>query len=189
MHEKPIAAGKSSFDLIDRDIFVSEIRFPKGSVLLDAACGSGKYALALSARLGEGGLIYAIDLWEEGIRHLKEAIRREGITNIRPAVGDISALTLEENSVDAVLMATVLHDLALAGTAKGALGETARVLRLEGRLHIVEFKKIDGPPGPPQGVRISPEELVKLVGPFGFREERSVETGPSTYLSTFRFSG
>jgi ubiquinone/menaquinone biosynthesis C-methylase UbiE len=88
--------------------------------------------------------------------------------------------------VDAVLMATVLHDLAQVGTAKGALGETVRVLRPEGRLHVVEFVKVDGPPGPPRSVRISPEELVEVVGPFGFREERSVETGPSTYLSTFQ---
>lgn len=186
MHDRPIAAGKSSFDLVDKDVFFREVRLPEGGVLLDAACGAGRYSLALSPRMGGKGLIHAIDLWEEGIRSLEGTIRAEGISNIRPLVGDVRRTPLEGSSVDAALFATVLHDLAEAGTAEEALAETRRVLRPAGRLYVVEFKKIDGPPGPPQRVRISGDELREMAAPFGFSEERSVETGPDTYLSVFR---
>ena len=186
MQEGPIAAGKSSFDLIDRDVFFREIGPIEGTVLLDAACGEGRYATPLAGRVGDRGLVYAIDLWEEGIVLLKAAIGKEGVLNIRPLVADVCRTTLEDNAVDAVLMATVIHDLAQAGTAEGALAEARRVLRPDGRLWAVEFLKIDGPPGPPRQVRISREELRRMAAPFGFREEKSVGTGPVTYLTVFR---
>jgi ubiquinone/menaquinone biosynthesis C-methylase UbiE len=186
MHEGPIAAGKSSFDIIDREIFFREIDLPEGTVLLDAACGSGRYSLALSEHVGDRGLIYAIDLWEEGVGILERAIREKGIVNIRAFVGDLRRCALEERAVDAVLLATVLHDLVQAGTGEDSLAELKRVMRPGGRLYVVEFRKVDGPPGPPGRVRISEEELRGMLLPFGFREEKTVGTGPATYLSVFR---
>lgn len=186
MHEGPIAAGKSSFDLIDREIFLREIDLPEGVVILDAACGSGRYSLALSEHVGDGGLIYAIDIWEKGVKILEREIRERGIVNIRAFVGDLRRCALEDRTVDAVLLATVLHDLVQAGTWEDSLAELRRIMRPGGRLCVVEFRKVDGPPGPPRKIRLSEDELRAMVLPFGFREEKSRGTGPATYLSVFR---
>jgi ubiquinone/menaquinone biosynthesis C-methylase UbiE len=82
-------------------------------------------------------------------------------------------------------MATVLHDLVEAGTAAGALAELARVLKLGGLLAIVEFEKIDGPPGPPRHIRLEAGEVEALVAPYGFARQRTVKLGPYNYLITF----
>ena len=48
MNDKPIAAGKSSFDLIDFAKLVDVLDIEKGITFLDVACGAGAYTLALA---------------------------------------------------------------------------------------------------------------------------------------------
>ena len=187
MHKKPIAAGTSSFDLIDPDLFFADLPIGEGEVVLDLACGKGSYTLPISERVGKKGIVYAVDLWVEGIDLLRAEIERLGITNIMALNADVSReLSIEGGSVDLCLMATVLHDLLKDGTAAGAMEQATKSLRRGGNLAIVEFKKIDGPPGPPLGIRISPEEVTKLVSSYGFSLEVSKDIGPYNYLSLFR---
>ena len=79
----------------------------------------------------------------------------------------------------------MLHDLVEAGTAVAALTETARVLKPGGTLAIVEFDKVAGPPGPPVAIRLAPEEVARLVTPYGFQETGGVRVGPYNYLIKF----
>ncbi len=188
--ETPIGAGKSSFELIDSARFFGELRLKRGSIFLDMACGRGVYTIAASEIIGENGIIYAIDLWEEGIATLREKASIKGIKNIKASVGDVSKrIPLENESVDVCLMATVLHDLVQIKAADGALREIARVLSPQGSLAIIEFKKIDGPPGPPINIRLTSEEVESMVIPYGFRKKRFVEVGPYNYLITFAVHG
>ena len=186
MTEKPIAAGKSSFDLIDPEKVFAGLRLRPDTVLLDVACGAGNYTLAAAEFIGEEGSIIAVDLWEEGIASLRERIAELGLTRVHAEVGDVSRrLPAEDDSIDVALVATVLHDLVAAGTAEGTLRELARVLKPQGRLVIVEFDKVESTPGPPAAIRLSPGDVEEIVAPHGFREERITAVGPFTYLISF----
>ncbi len=186
MHAEPIGAGKSSFELIDASRLFDEIVLKKDSILLDLACGSGHYAIAASEIIGNEGFIYALDLWKEGIDTLQNIIFSKNIKNIQARVVDVSKqIPIEKNCVDVCLMATVLHDLIQDNTDDGTLKEIKRVLKPDGTLAIIEFKKIDGPPGPPIQIRLSPEELEKIVFSYGFIKQRIIEIGPFNYLAIF----
>ena len=126
-----------------------------------------------------------MDLWEEGIAALKERAAREGRANLKPLAAAAGQVPMESRSVDVGLMATVLHDLVEAGTAAGALAEVTRVIKAGGQLAIVEFDKIDGPPGPPRHIRLDPAEVEALVAPYGFARQQTVKLGPYNYLITF----
>lgn len=183
---KPTGAGKSSFDLIDPATFLAALDLKPGLRVLDLGCGQGNYTLALAEALGPTGAIYAADLWEEGLARLREQAAAQGFSQIRTLLADVSRpLPLEAASLDLCLMATVLHDLVEAGVAAGALAETARLLKSRGTLAILEFKKIAGPPGPPQHIRLAPEETAALVKPYGFQPLKHTEVGPYTYLMLF----
>lgn len=185
----PPGAGKSSFELIDSARLFRYLRLKKGVVFLDMGCGRGLYAFAAAERIGEEGLLYAIDLWEEGITLLRNQAAEKGIHNIQAMVGDISKPTpLENRSVDFCLLATVFHDLVLVNTAEGALQEITRVLKPQGVLAIVEFKKIEGPPGPPRSSRLAAEEVEERVVLFGFHKKRFADLGPYAYLLLFSSS-
>ncbi|WP_034640122.1 class I SAM-dependent methyltransferase [Desulfovibrio inopinatus] len=189
MDDKPIGAGKSSFDLVDAEILFSALRIGSGMTLLDLGCGKGNYALAAWERLGETGRIYAVDLWKEGVDALRSVITIQNINAIRPIWADASKeLPLEDESVDICLLGTVYHDLVQAGSHKAVLAEIRRVLKPEGRLGLVEFKLLEGPPGPPLSVRVGPDELAQHTAGFGFVPEKTLDLGPYVYVSIFRRS-
>jgi ubiquinone/menaquinone biosynthesis C-methylase UbiE len=182
---KPPGAGKSSYDLIDPEILWAALNLPQGITFLDLGCGLGNYSLAAAELIGNTGVVYAVDLWEEGIAELRERAAREGRANLKPLAAPAGQIPVESGSVDVGLMATVLHDLVEAGTAAGALVEVSRVIKAAGRLAIVEFDKIDGPPGPPRHIRLDPAEVEALVAPYGFVRQQTVKLGPYNYLITF----
>ncbi len=184
---KPIAAGKSSFGLIDPVKLFSVLQLRKETVLLDLACGNGAYSLAASRYIGEQGKIYAIDLWKEGIDSLLWEAGARQIKNIHAGVADISVhIPVEDTSIDVCLMATVLHDLIEDKTEKGTLQEVRRVLKQNGLLAVIEFNKVEGTPGPPVRIRISPQELVNVLSPFNFHLDKKKEIGQFNYLSIFK---
>jgi ubiquinone/menaquinone biosynthesis C-methylase UbiE len=186
MSQKPIASGKSSFDLIDFATLLSALDLQEETVFLDVACGAGKYAIEIARQLKKKGKVYAFDLWAKGIDQLKLKSGSLGLDNIEAEVCDVSKkLPIGDASIDIVLMATVLHDLIHDGTHDGTLSEIVRVLKSGGKLAVIEFKKIPGPPGPPEKVRLSPEALVEILQPLGFQNLDTVELGAATYLSLF----
>ena len=186
-HSKPTGAGSSSFDLIDVETFYKELDLRTGIVFLDLACGRGAYCLKTSEFIGPTGTLYAVDLWEDGITELKAQAAEKNALNIKALIGDAGRqVPVDDQVVDVCLMATVLHDFVEDHISEKVLQEVIRVLKTNGMLAIVEFKKIDGPPGPPLHVRLAPEEVTDMLSPYGLRKERFKDVGPYNYLMLFR---
>ncbi|MGD9364913.1 MAG: class I SAM-dependent methyltransferase [Desulfobacteraceae bacterium] len=188
MSHHPIGAGKSSYDLIDAEVFFKAIHLAPGMTVLDLACGGGRYTLAMARKMGAKGRIIAVDLWEEGIAGLRQSAEDVAPVSIEPHVADIrQKLPIADGSVDLCLMATVLHDIVHEGNPQPVLKEVARVLKPKGVLAVVEFKKQDGQPGPPKAMRLRLEEVSALLLPVGFlRFSGVVELGPDVYFAQFR---
>ena len=74
IHKKPKGVGKSSFELINPDLLKDMLQLKSGYTVLDLACGKGTYSIFLSKIVGEGGLVYAVDLWKEGLQILGKEI-------------------------------------------------------------------------------------------------------------------
>ena len=186
MSEKPVAAGKSSFDLIDTEKTFAIIDVKPDSNFLDLACGIGRYSIEIAKNIGEKGTVYSIDLWKEGIEALNKEIDTRNIKNIRTTLADISKkLQLEDNSIDSCLMATILHDLSKSDQ-KSTVKEATRVIKPGGMLNIIEFKKISNGPGPPVDIRMEEKDIEALVTQYGFIKVAGSEIGEFNYLLKYR---
>ncbi len=186
MEKKIRGVGKSSFDLVDPAKLFQVLDLKAGTAFADLGCGRGEYAIRAAFSVGEEGKVYALDLWEEGLVVLGTEAEFLGLHHLKAIAADICAvLPVENGSIDTCLIATVLHDFVQEGCADNVLDEARRILRPQGTLAVVEFKKFDGHPGPPIHEKLSPEELERLVSPHGFTRQRFAELGEHTYAMTF----
>jgi ubiquinone/menaquinone biosynthesis C-methylase UbiE len=187
MGKNPKGAGKSSFELINSDKLTDRLPLKPGSTVLNLACGKGTYSTFLSKIVGDTGLVYAVDLWKEGLQILGKEIEEKNIANILPLLNDATEqIEIDEYSVDVCLMATVLHDFEEMDKAGAVLKQIKTILKPGGRLAVIEFKKIEGPPGPPVKIRLSEDEVEKMVTGYGFKKIKTDDIGDYNYLMTFQ---
>ena len=78
-------------------------------------------------------------------------------------------------------MATILHELS-PEEQDSTLREIIRVLKIDGVLAIIEFKKLDKGPGPPIHMRISEQEAEDKIKKYGFLETYRGNIGEFNYL-------
>jgi ubiquinone/menaquinone biosynthesis C-methylase UbiE len=182
----PKGAGKSSFELINTDILKQMLPVHQGSVILDLACGKGLYSLFLSKLAGSSGLVYAVDLWEEGLQMLEaEALKNEVATIAVIKADATKEIDIEAHSIDLCLMATVLHDFKEMSAEQAVLKQIKTLLRPGGCLAVIEFQKKDGPPGPPADIRLTRQETEELVTGLGFKKTNVADIGDYNYMVTF----
>jgi ubiquinone/menaquinone biosynthesis C-methylase UbiE len=183
---KPTGAGKSSFGLIDTTKFFQELDLKKGITFLDVACGWGAYSLAAADIVGKDGQVFAVDLFEEGITSLRKEADAKGIQNLATFVSNVAQkIPVDNDCVNVCLMATVLHDFVGDKIERQVMKEIVRVMKPNGVLAIVEYYKKEGPPGPPKRVRLSPEEVDKILSVYGYKQNRYTEIGPDHYLQIY----
>lgn len=185
-------AGEHDFDrhvatVLDPKRVLEEIGLQEGDTLLDVGSGEGRFAIPAAEMVGDRGTVYAFDTSEERLTALKGAITQRDLTNIEAFVDDVTKhISLGANLIDVCLMANVFHELVEQGTVEDGLREIRRMLRSDGVLAVLDFRKdVEGSHGPPPSVRLSPREVEELVGNCGFKKKHSTEVGLYHYLVLF----
>jgi ubiquinone/menaquinone biosynthesis C-methylase UbiE len=180
---KPHGAGRSTFDLIDTDRFFEALNVRPSTAILDLGSGTGSYTVRLAEATGPAGRVFALDAWEEGLARVRERASLGHLGNIETLLADANeGIPLEDKTIDVCLVATVLHDLLRDATGETVLSEILRVLKQGGKLAVLEFKKIEGPPGPPLRIRLSEKDVEGLLTPFGFHTDSVSDVGEYHYL-------
>lgn len=169
----------------DPELVFSALALIEGDSFLDMGCGPGDYSIRASEIIGDSGIVYALDRWQDVIDDLAEKARSRGFRNIRAVVSDISEhLPVDDESVDLCFISTVLHSLDLADVETSLFGEIRRVLKPGGRVAIIECKKEEQQFGPPMSMRLSPEEIQGSIIRYGFETMDLVDLGYN-YMITF----
>lgn len=176
--------GPSSYHMHDADVVFEQLNIKKGDSFLDLGCGAGDYSIQAAKMVGESGVVYALDIWEEVLDGLSDRAVTNGYKNIKTKVSDIKdKISVDDNSIDICFIATVLHSLNLIEDAERMFGEIQRILKSDGRMVIIECKKTNASFGPPLNCRISPEELDQIVKPYGFEKNSYVDLGYNYMIS------
>jgi ubiquinone/menaquinone biosynthesis C-methylase UbiE len=172
---------------LDPEGILLGIGVKEGTVVFDAGSGEGRFALPAASIVGSQGRVYAADTSKERIATLRRAAETQDLDQIEAFVADVTEkVPLPGTIADVCLVANVLHGFVEDGTILGALREIRRLLKPEGVLAVLEFKKdVERPPGPPLSIRLSPDELEALLRKHGFELKSTTEVGSFHYLSLF----
>ena len=171
--------GKSSENLLDKNIIIKALKIHPGQNILDAGCGNGYMSKEFAKLVGSAGKIYAIDAYEESIKQLKS---ETDYGNMAVMLGDITKKTeIEDSSIDLIYLSMVFHGFT-SSQRVSFLNEVKRILKPGGILAIVEINKGDTPFGPPTDVRVSPEEMAEKVR---LDKETLIKIGDYFYMQTF----
>lgn len=116
------------------ELLHAEVRYPPGSLVLEAGCGTGGQTVILARNNPESRFV-ALDLSPASLAQAEKAVRSAGLTNVRFEQGNIFSLTHADRSFDHIFVCFVLEHLA---DPLAALDRLHRVLRTGGGLRVIE---------------------------------------------------
>jgi len=76
----------------------------EGSSVADIGAGSGWFTVRAARRVGNAGIIYAVDINRDYLDYIEKRSKRESLANIRVILGQEDDPLLPKQSVDAVLL-------------------------------------------------------------------------------------
>ena len=137
----------------------------EGETVADIGSGSGYFTVRFAHAVGKTGRVYAVDVSPDMIRHLNRRVREEGIRNVVTVLSDPDDPLLPDASVDRFVIVDTWHHIE---DQPKYLAVMRRMLRPGGQVVHIDFQKRDLPVGPPAGMKIAREDLIKQVEGAGF---------------------
>lgn len=165
---------------------VLQVGLREGMKVGDFGTGTGHYARAAAAIVGHSGRVYAIDVQEDVLKHLKLNTHNRHRSIIEAVWGDIekpAGTHLRDASLDAVLLANALFQV---DNRSGLLAEIRRVLKSGGILMVVDWAGSYGGMGPVPERVVTEHEAEALFINGGFHKVKSFRAGPHHYGSIFK---
>ncbi len=156
--------------LMDPEFILAQLDVEVDQHVGEFGCGGGgHFTFPLARRVGRGGMVYAIDVVPDVLEGLRRRSRVENLPQIQVIHSNlevIGAAPIPEESLDRVLCVNLLfqnihHD--------HILKEAQRLLKVGGRMLVVDWQKETGPVGPPPTRRVLPEQLKAVASTIGLQ--------------------
>jgi len=127
-------------EFLSPEKILDQLELTESMSAAEFGCGTGHWAIELAKRL-TNGIVYAIDVQESVLSALRARAEREYVTNLRVRQGDLSQQRgsgLPDKGMDIVLIPNMLFQVE---DRKAVIEEAKRVLRQEGIMIVIDWKK------------------------------------------------
>ena len=138
-----------------------------GMTVADVGAGFGAWTMQFSKIVGPSGRVYATDIGAPQLAALRDAVKREGLSNVTVIDGSVAATNLPALCCDAILIRDAYHHLT---QPDAIIKSMASALKPGGRLAVIDFPprpKTEVPTGVPAdrlGHGVPPEIVQREVG-------------------------
>ncbi len=163
----------------DPEAILTGIGLKSDMVFMDIGCGDGFFTLPAARIVGPGGKVYGLDSNPQGIQAIQERARAEGLHNISLHTARAEDMVLCQGCADRLFFGIVLHDFQ---DPSQVLQNAHQMLKPEGLLVNLDWKKIDMDFGPPKGKRFAESTASALIESAGFKIESIKESGQYHYI-------
>ncbi len=174
-----ILESPERLQFLNLDAILDKVGLSKNMILADLGCGTGYFTIPASSRVKK---VFALDVQQGMLDILRDKIEKQTIGNIEAILSEESHIPLPDSSVNALLMGNVFHELE---DINAILNEVKRILSSNGKLVIVDWKKIEMEFGPPVEERLTAEEVISICKDNGFDILEQSDAGLYNYLLVF----
>lgn len=142
---------------------IETLKIKPGQRIGDLGTGSGLFTRPIAKKLGNKGLVYAIDIDPGLLKHVEKTAAAEKITNIKTVLAAEDDPKIPEK-VDLIIIIDTLHHIGNQGPYLKGL---KKYLKRGGRVAIVDFSN-DWPAGH-ESMRYSLDQLESWMKDAGFK--------------------
>lgn len=135
------------FEIESREIFaqreeiVKACKVEKGMILADIGAGTGLFSRMFAKEVGPEGKVFAVDIAENFLEHIKLTSRSLGLRNIEPVLCSADSTMLEPESIDIAYICDTYHHFEFP---QKTLASLYKALKPNGRVIVIDFKRIQG---------------------------------------------
>jgi ubiquinone/menaquinone biosynthesis C-methylase UbiE len=123
-----------------------------GQKVVEVGCGPGFFTIPAAKIVGTSGIVYAIDINPRAVKRVEAKMRKCGIANIKPLLGNAANSGLSDSSIDLAFIFGLRY---IAGGLSNLISEMYRILKSGG---LLSFEKTTG----------SDDKLIEEVERAGF---------------------
>jgi predicted methyltransferase len=155
-----------------------------GMIVADIGAGTGYFSKRLSAAVGSGGAVFAVEVEPNLVAHLRDRAEKEKTANVVPVLASANDPRLPPASVDLALFVDAYHHV---DGRRAYLATLRRSLKPSARVAIVEWKPGKQPFGPKEeDHKIARDKVVSEMEAAGFELMPASDPLPHQYLLIFR---
>ncbi len=135
------------FEKEGRDVFdrrqevVQALGLKPGMAVADIGAGTGLYSRMFAAQVGEKGQVFAVDISEKFVNHVRETSRARGLKNITGVVCKPDSAELPPDSVDVAFICDTYHHFEFP---EKTMRSIHRALKPGGQVVLIDFHRIEG---------------------------------------------
>lgn len=180
------------FDAADRDAWqqparlVAALGLEPGDAVADVGAGTGYLNAHLARRVGERGVVFAVDLEPRLVAHVRDRAEREATPNVVPVLASADDPRLPPARIDVALFLNTYHHIDLR---RDYFRRFRRFLAPGGRLVVVDWRTdVETTVGPPEGHRLAVARVVEELDAAGYELVGSIDFLPHQYGRVFRLA-
>lgn len=158
----------------------------EGMMIADFGSGAGYFTILLAQRVGANGKVFALDIQESSLDNVRVKAKAVGLDNVETIRANLEVLGgsgLADNSQDMALLANILFQ---SEQKAEIIKEAVRVLKSEGSLVVIDWKRATGGFGPPDNLRTDEITMRSLVLGEGLIFENDIDAGQFHYGMKFK---
>ncbi|HEX8947243.1 MAG TPA: methyltransferase domain-containing protein [Candidatus Paceibacterota bacterium] len=160
---------------------VEQMGLRAGMKVGDFGVGSGHYAVAAASIVGPEGHVYAIDVQEDILKHVRFLAEQAHLHNVETIWGNFEKThgsKLRDHTLDAAILSNVLFQLS---DRAAALAEIKRTLKPGGMLLVVDWVGSFSGVGPAPEHVVSERSTEELCAAAGFTKVKDIVPGVHHY--------
>lgn len=148
---------------------IEALKLKPGMRVADIGGGSGYFSRPIAQAVGEQGVVYVCDLATNLMEFLQAKAKEENLHNIVTVLAAMDRPMLPPKSVDLIFFCDTNHHLSNRVEYYKGLHS---LLRKDGRIAVVDWKKKDQKVGPPASHNHAKEDMITEMKEAGFSAAR-----------------